>query len=375
VSLQDTQVRGAVTFEEAYEDLHHRCEAIRADELLNTPIRGQPQKALISTHEKKQNKEMDSAAVEVELALCLEKECLEMIKIYLPLCGLHYHQCISGKCPEVSLKENYGIAKFNSKTQKIDYPAAVPKYRFPLPVSARPRKGLMTIPRRERIGDDVGSLGLGMDLSLTVSSIVPGEIKLLACKRPATVSKFYVDSEAGQCLSSCSTAFMSLQPCHIEVIGIAGKLLIFGIGTAVFALKLLDGTEILVRIYNCLYSFGGEFNLLSVSQIGTISQNTLDLALRAPKIRLHGSNTISGNDRKEFADLPLVLDDGLFALDLELVSSDDRRFLTSQIFDITPPGEYFPVSQASVGTDDQGQVIHQMRTTVVMPSASAAGRI
>ena len=60
------------------------------------------------------------------------------------------------KCPEVSLKEDYGIAKFNSKTQKIDYPAAVPKNRFPLPVAARSRKGLMTIPRRERIGDDVG---------------------------------------------------------------------------------------------------------------------------------------------------------------------------------------------------------------------------
>jgi hypothetical protein len=146
---------------------------------------------------------------------------------------------------------------------------------------------------------------------------------------------------------------MSLEPCQIEVIGIAGKLPIFGIGTAVFAITLMDGTKILVRMYNCRYSFGGEFDLLSVSQMGTISRNTLVLALRTPKIRLLGSNSISGNDRKKFADLPLVLDDGLFALDLEPVSSDDWRCLTSQIFDITPPGEYFPVSQASVGTDDQ----------------------
>jgi hypothetical protein len=35
VSLQDKQVRGAITFEEACDDLHHRCEAIRADELLD----------------------------------------------------------------------------------------------------------------------------------------------------------------------------------------------------------------------------------------------------------------------------------------------------------------------------------------------------
>jgi hypothetical protein len=123
--------------------LHHRCEAIRADELLNTPIRGQPQKALVSTHGKKQNKINEKDTSVVEQSLCLEKECLEMVKTYLPLCGLHYHQCVSRKCPEVVLKENYGIAKFNSQTQKIDYPSSVPKDRFPLPASARPRKGLM----------------------------------------------------------------------------------------------------------------------------------------------------------------------------------------------------------------------------------------
>jgi hypothetical protein len=137
VALQDKHVRGAVTFKEACEDLHHRCEAIRADELLNTPIRGQTQKALVSTHGKKQNKAKEKDSSVVELALCLEKECLEMIKTYLPLCGLHYHQCVSGKCPEVTLKNN-------TQTQKIDYPSSVPKDRFPLPASARPRKGLMS---------------------------------------------------------------------------------------------------------------------------------------------------------------------------------------------------------------------------------------
>jgi hypothetical protein len=38
VSLQDKQVRGVTSFEEACDDLHHRCEAIRADELLETPV-------------------------------------------------------------------------------------------------------------------------------------------------------------------------------------------------------------------------------------------------------------------------------------------------------------------------------------------------
>ena len=55
VALQDKQVRGAITFEEACDDLHHRCEAIRADEMLNTPVRDQ-RKTLVSTHGKRQNK-------------------------------------------------------------------------------------------------------------------------------------------------------------------------------------------------------------------------------------------------------------------------------------------------------------------------------
>ncbi len=67
VSLQDKQVRGAITFEDACEDLHQRCEAIRADELLATPIRGQPQRDLLSTHGKKQNKDKDASPSEVEL--------------------------------------------------------------------------------------------------------------------------------------------------------------------------------------------------------------------------------------------------------------------------------------------------------------------
>jgi hypothetical protein len=126
VALQDKQVRGAVIFEEACEDLHHRCESIRADEMLNTPIRGQQQRALVSTHAKRHNKEKGIDSMDQALALCLEKECIEMIKVYLPLCPLHYHQCISGKSPEVHLKDNYGVAKFNTQTQKIDYPTRSP---------------------------------------------------------------------------------------------------------------------------------------------------------------------------------------------------------------------------------------------------------
>jgi hypothetical protein len=73
-----------------------------------------------------------------------------------------------------------------------------------------------------------------------------------------------------------------LEPCHIEVVGAAGNLSIHGIGTALFSVTLQGGDEILLRIHNCLYSFG-EFNLLSVSQMQTIQQNTLDPFIRNRK--------------------------------------------------------------------------------------------
>jgi hypothetical protein len=43
VALQEKQGLGTITFEEACDILHTRCGAIRADELLSTPVRGQPQ--------------------------------------------------------------------------------------------------------------------------------------------------------------------------------------------------------------------------------------------------------------------------------------------------------------------------------------------
>jgi hypothetical protein len=243
VALQEKQGLGTVTFEEACDALHTRCDAIRADEMLNTPVRGQSQKALISTHGKKLNKDKGPALAAVLLELCLEKDCLEMIKAYLPLCGLHYHECISAKRPEMILKENYGTAKFNSATQKIDYPATVPKDRFPLPGSARPRKGLMMFPPQ----CCVVAMGPTTDISLGDPNVLteengdvigpflpggPGEMRFLVCKPSMATSTFYVDSGAGQRLSFCSAAFQSLEPCHIEVVGVAGSLSIFGIGTA-----------------------------------------------------------------------------------------------------------------------------------------------
>jgi hypothetical protein len=127
VAFQDKQVRGAITFEEACEDLHLRCEAISADEFLSTPVRDS--KALVSTQGKRQNK----TTSDVERGPCLEKGCQEMVKVHLPLCPLHYHQCVSGKFLEVELKDGLGTAKFDSTSQRIVYPPSVPTSRLPKP--------------------------------------------------------------------------------------------------------------------------------------------------------------------------------------------------------------------------------------------------
>ncbi len=68
-------------------------------------------------------------------------------------------------------------------------------------------------------------------------------IRCLASRTASTTVFFYVDSGAGQCLSSCSTAFRSLGSCQLEVVGVAGSLPIFGIGTAIFALVLAGGQK------------------------------------------------------------------------------------------------------------------------------------
>jgi hypothetical protein len=199
----------------------------------------------------------------------------------------------------------------------------------------------------ESVDDEIGIPTAGGSLGggnykggvLPLPNVVKG-MRVSLPKSGVAKSIFYIDSGAGQCLSSCSTAFMTLEPCALEVVGVAGSLPIFGRGTAIFGLKLKGREEILVRIHNCLYSFG-EFNLISVSQMQTIESNTLELSLAAPQMRLYGETIgvelLPSKCKRPFVDIPLVMDDGLYCLQLDPISSDDPRLLTLQIFDITPP--------------------------------------
>ena len=184
-------------------------------------------------------------------------------------------------------------------------------------------------------------------------------------------SVFYIDSGAGQCLSSCSSAFLTLEPCTLEVVGVAGSLPIFGRGTAIFVLTLQGGNEVLVRIHNCLYSFG-EYNLISVSQMQTIPTTVLDLSLASPRVRLYNSERPF---KRKFVDIPLVMDDGLYCLDLTPISSDDPRFYDLPVFDITPSGVYEPVSHRLDRFCGVTKPPVPLWTTSVVHPPPSAGRI
>jgi hypothetical protein len=121
--LQSEQLRGTVTFERACQELHHRVEAMRADDYLDS----RPGRALVSTERQKNGQN----AVPLVKLPCLAKDCAELIQPYLPLCKLCYLQCMAGKIPSLPLRDNLGNATFNARTKMLDFPAAVPPARFP----------------------------------------------------------------------------------------------------------------------------------------------------------------------------------------------------------------------------------------------------
>jgi hypothetical protein len=133
--LQSEQLRGTVTFDQACQELHHRVEAMRADDYLD----GRPGRALVSTQLKKNGQD----GVELVKVSCLAKDCAEMVQPYLPLCKLCYLQCMAGKIPVLPLRDNLGNAVFNGSTKMLDFPAAVPKSRFPKKGLKKGKKVLM----------------------------------------------------------------------------------------------------------------------------------------------------------------------------------------------------------------------------------------
>ncbi len=148
---------------------------------------------------------------------------------------------------------------------------------------------------------------------------------------------FFVDSGAGQCLCSVSSAFSDLQPCCVEVTGVAGSLPIHGFGTANFVALDHNGNPLIVRIPNCLYG-RCEFNLLSVSQVNQVSGNRVDFSLEGPAMILAPPSGVL----RSSARVPLALEDGLFSIHLEPLEEGDMRFGSLPKYTITLKGKFVP---------------------------------
>lgn len=345
--LQSEQLRGLVTFDQACRELHFRCEAIRADEFLDS----RPGKALIATGGKTsdalclistERKKKGQEGQPQEKLECLKQGCSTLIPSYLPLCKVCYLECMAGKTVSVVLRNNLGTATYNSGTKKIDFPTSVPSSRFPKQGIRKKAllanwKGLPSCEDRSEGSSSVKVLLAGSMVSLLADST--NTICLAVSNFDATL--FYIDSGAGQCLCSCDGAFVNMSPCEIEITGVAGSLQIYGIGTALFVTMDDKGHEVILRIHNCLFS-QGEFNLISVSQLCGKPGNSVNLSIDSPALHVMSS----GQKRRKFT-IPLHLDDGLFAARFDSIQPDDPKYVHLPKCDVTPGGDFVLATSAT----------------------------
>jgi hypothetical protein len=247
VQLQADQLRGNVTFEQACDELYFRCDAIRADEYLDSNFRGgrkvlvsSDTTVLVSTESKKLNKEATPRLP------CLSKDCSGMIVSFLPFCKSCYLECTSGKKAAILLRDNLGTATFDSAIQRIVSPPAVPASRIPVPGRKGKAKGLVVV-----------------STPVVVFAGVPARCLMSSPKGWKNVM-FFVDSGPGQSLCSSSSSFSTMSPCYVELTGISGSLQAHGCGTALFLARDDSDNEVIFRVHNCLFCYG-DFNLISVS--------------------------------------------------------------------------------------------------------------
>ena len=154
-AITSAQIKGNYTFREACNELKFRCEASRAHDLMDKPVKGQKVKEMVSQSKEDSVLDTDQAQMaETVMGLissmskrlnvdkspdkkgrrtrpmntCLAFGCEEQTSF--PLCPLHYHPLLSGKSGSVKLKNGYGDATYDSSSQTVTYPTKVPENRF-----------------------------------------------------------------------------------------------------------------------------------------------------------------------------------------------------------------------------------------------------
>jgi hypothetical protein len=166
-AITSSQIKGEVSFREACNELRFRCEASRAHELMDRPVKGgkvkgmasktqandEPESVenlsdkmftLLSTMSKRHNLSTDKTDDDGTKQKgrrrfvnqpCLADNCTEETRF--SLCGVHYHSLISAKITALKLRNGYGEATYDATTHLIVYPPRTPTDRLP---SNSPRK-------------------------------------------------------------------------------------------------------------------------------------------------------------------------------------------------------------------------------------------
>ena len=156
-AITSAQIKGGYTFREACNELKFRCEASRANDLMDKPVKGRRVKGYVSKPLGEGDAESETMQVaESVLGLissmtkklnvdalpgrdkkvrpprpmhpCLAEGCSEQTSF--PLCPLHYHPMLSGKVTSVKLKNGYGDATYDGSSQIVIYPGKVPENRL-----------------------------------------------------------------------------------------------------------------------------------------------------------------------------------------------------------------------------------------------------
>jgi hypothetical protein len=162
---------------------------------------------------------------------------------------------------------------------------------------------------------------------------------------------------------------------HLQVVGVAGRLTIHGQGTAVF-LASVHGQEVLLRIHNCLHSYG-QFNLISVSQLKMVLGNSLNFSVENPFLKLSMPHLQSEDfPFTDCFEIPIVMDDGLYSISLEPITASDPRYYTLPIFDVTPPGIFVPVTHMLYTSASSDEAVSTLSwTTEILSPPSTMGRV
>jgi hypothetical protein len=128
--IQTSLTRGNITFLEACTDLYAQCDDLRAQELLTSGGSGtKPTRALISTSTKGLRSRNQPEFVPDKTLPCPVEGCSE--KRHRGLCKLHFTQLGAGKASSLQLRNGWGSVSWDSSSNRVKYPTALPADRHP----------------------------------------------------------------------------------------------------------------------------------------------------------------------------------------------------------------------------------------------------